>query len=111
MTQDTRLSTLVDALLDYLEGIFRNPWRRLLVLLLSLLLGAFLGHNIPALTGARSFLDEFVALGIVISTELINWIVHANFLGLRNTFLSSALNALKLGLEFALAVEACKLGS
>ncbi len=111
MTQDTRLSKLFDALIDGLEDLFRNPWRRLLLIVLALLLGSFLGSNIPALTGARAYVDQVVSLLIVLTTELINWVVHANFLGLKNTFFAGALNALKLGFEFAIVLEACKLGS
>lgn len=111
MTQDTRLSTLFDVLLGYFEDLLRNPWRRLLLVLLALLLGTFLGHNIPAITGSRSYVDELVALVIVVAIELINRIAYTSFLGLKDTFFASVLNALKLGLQFALAVEALKLGS
>lgn len=39
--QRTRLSTLVDTAGGRLEQFFTNPWRRLSLLLISLLLGIF----------------------------------------------------------------------
>lgn len=117
--QNTRLNTVIQAGADRLSRWLFNPWRRLSVLLLSLLFGFFLATVIITTTGQTADIDILVAAIMMAVVELINWLRYSRRSPLTNaaqaggqpTPLLDALNALKLGLTFGLFVEAFKLGS
>ena len=117
--QNTRLSTFVDSLSQRFRQSLRNPWRRLSLLVISLLGGNFLATTISTVAGQKAELDVVAALLLVGFTELISWIVYrrdrvpvpaTNRPATRSLFLETA-NGLKLGLIYGLFVEAFKLGS
>jgi len=109
--QNTRLNNLVDTLSGQVSGWLRNPWRRLSVLIISLLLGNFLGTAISTVSGQQADLDILVSGILVLLTELVSRIAYGGSADLRRSLPVQMLNALKLGLMYSLFVEAFKLGS
>ena len=106
--QNTRLNNLFNAIGGYLGRWLFNPWRRLSLLIISLLFGFFLGTAVSTTAGQSSDWD-IVAAGIVVAlVEVINRIYYRQ--GVRSFWIES-LNALKIGLIYSLFIEAFKLGS
>ncbi len=120
--QNTRLNTLVDRIFQQFTQWSENPWRRLSLIIISLLFGNFLASAIATSTGQRTDLDIFISLILVIGVELISLLTYGTVFGQRkpgkyNLILSqrpiliAILNNLKIGLIYGLFVEAFKLGS
>ena len=109
--QNTRLNNLVDGALGQLGRWLRNPWRRLSLLIICLLFGIFLGTAIPTTTGQAATWDIVAAAILLLFTEAISWIVYRRGQGATQPLLLEALNALKLGLIYAMFIEAFKIGS
>ncbi len=117
--QNTRLNNLVDAILGQFGRWLSNPWRRLSLIIISLLLGIFLGTAIPTTSGQTAEWDVVSAGVLVIFTESVSRFVYGrnrrqttNAEGLsREFFVAELLNAFKIGLIYSLFVEAFKLGS
>lgn len=120
--QNTRLSTLIDQISQQFIQWAENPWRRLSILIISLLFGNFLASLISTSTGQKAELDIFISLIILTGTELISWLTYGTTIGQRklgkyNSIFGqrpiwiAILNSLKLGLIYGLFVEAFKLGS
>lgn len=134
--QRTRLNTLFNQIvLKFRQWVF-NPWRRLSVVLISLLFGNFFATAISATAGQTAKLDVTISAFLVLGVEFISWLYYrftprkqqANRvnsqlsnavmpLGMdsgpvrsRST-LAESLNAFKLGMIYGLFVEAFKLGS
>jgi prepilin signal peptidase PulO-like enzyme (type II secretory pathway) len=112
--QRTRLSTLIESASDQLSRWLFNPWRRLSLIIIGLLFGNFFGVAISSIAGQEAELDIVVAAVLLVSVEVISWLVYRRpqrgekrQLGL---FLEVA-NALKIGMTYSLFVEAFKLGS
>ena len=136
--QRTRLNTLFNQIvLKFRQWVF-NPWRRLSLVLLSLLFGNFFATALSATAGQTAKLDVTISAFLVIGVELISWLYYrftprklsANKinqsiadtpaitpLGLEQgpvrsrSTLAESLNAFKLGVIYGLFVEAFKLGS
>ena len=109
--QNTRLNRLVDVLSTQLWGWLRNPWRRISLLIISLLFGIFLGSSIPAIAGQAAEWDIVVAGLLAALTEFVNWIVYQVSRRVERSLWVDILNYLKIGLIYSLFVEAFKLGS
>lgn len=126
--QNTRLSTLVDTILGRFSRWLRNPWRRISVMLISVLFGNFLATTLSTVAGQEADLDVVVAGFLVIFAELVSWIYYrgdASRAARRNRLraeresdtvaarplLLDMFNGIKLGLMYGLFVEAFKLGS
>lgn len=111
--QNTRLSTLIDTVSGQLVGFFRNPWRRLSLLIISLLGGNFLATTISTVAGQRADLDVVVSLMLVLLSEVVSWLVYAGSRqrSEQRSLVIEMLNGIKLGLMYGLFVEAFKLGS
>ncbi len=109
--QNTRLNNLFDTFIGQLGRWLQNPWRRLSVLIISLLLGNFFGSAISTVSGQQADLDIIVSGILVFVTEAINWLAYRSSIELRRSLPVQMLNALKLGLVYSLFVEAFKLGS
>jgi hypothetical protein len=134
--QRTRLNTLASqTTLRFRQWVF-NPWRRLSVIVISLLLGNFFAIAVSVVSGQRSGLDILVSAILVAAVETVSWLYYRfaprrqaedSFLGSdlpsgmdtgfeagpvrsRSTLIES-LNAFKLGMIYGLFVEAFKLGS
>ena len=109
--QNTRISTLFDNIASGLDRFFRNPWRRFSLLLISLLLGNFLGTAISTISGQRADLDIVTSALLVAATEVINRLAYSTPSATARSLPVQTLNATKLGLIYSLFVEAFKLGS
>lgn len=74
--QRTRLNTLVNqATVQFRQWAF-NPWRRLSVLLISLLGGNFFATAISATAGQAAKLDVTISAILVIVVETISWLYY-----------------------------------
>lgn len=116
--QNTRLNNLVNVLLAQLGQWLINPWRRLSLILISLLLGVFLGTAIPTTAGQTGNWDVVAAGVLVLFTEAVSRIVYgSNRRRVQATevpkrpLLGEVTNALKIGLTYSLFMEAFKIGS
>ncbi len=109
--QNTRLTTLFDTTTERLSGWLRNPWRRLSVWLISLLLGNFLGTAISTIAGQKGQLDVVVAAILLVLSECLSWLTYRQSAQGARSPLIAILNALKMGVVYSLFVDALKLGS
>ncbi len=109
--QNTRLNSLIGATSDRLGGWLRNPWRRTSVLIISLLVGNFLGPTISVISGQRQGIDVVFAALLAAIVELISWVMYRSNPETARSLLVQVLNAIKIGLVYSLFVEAFKLGS
>ena len=134
--QRTRLNTLFNQIvLKFRQWAF-NPWRRLALVLMSLLFGNFFATAVSATAGQTAKLDVTISAFLVIGVEFISWLYY-RFAPLRakklraakqgdrtllpagsevgpvrsRSTLAESLNAFKLGMIYGLFVEAFKLGS
>ncbi|MBE9206966.1 DUF565 domain-containing protein [Nostoc sp. LEGE 06077] len=109
--QNTRINNLLDAIAKSLGQLFRNPWRRLSLLIISFLFGFFLGTAISTIAGQKAELDIVVAAFLVLLTELTSRIFYSRNLFAKRALWLECLNILKVGFTYSLFVEAFKLGS
>lgn len=117
--QNTRLNNLTNTLFKWVEQGLRNPWRRIAILVISVLLGNFLATIISTIAGQEARLDVLEALILVLLCESISWVNYGTALGKPDSaqpvrsrsIVIHGLNGLKLGLTYGLFVEAFKLGS
>ncbi len=139
--QRTRLNTLFNQIVLRFRQWAFNPWRRLSVILISLLFGNFFAVAISATAGQAAKLDVAVSAILVLGTELISWLYYrfsprrqqaalanqrlvpligpdgvmpagTDFGPVRSrSTFIEALNAFKLGAVYGFFVEAFKLGS
>ena len=116
--QNTRLNNLVNLFLTQLSQWLANPWRYFSVILISLLLGVFLGSAIPTTAGQAADWDIVAAGVLLLFTEGVSWFIYrrrrqllsAESVPRRGVFLQMV-NALKIGLTYSMFVEAFKIGS
>lgn len=108
--QATRFDRLLRRLGDQLLGGFRGSWRRRSLLVLSLLLGFYAGQNLTALLLENWSLRPLVVIVLVLVLELL--------VRLRTRAAAPSLplawllvDNLRLGLVYAVVLEAFKLGS
>ncbi|MEO1067699.1 MAG: DUF565 domain-containing protein [Cyanobacteria bacterium J06638_6] len=116
--QRTRLSTLIDDLGDQLSLWLINPWRRVSLVLISLLLGYFIAVSLSAIAGQAAVQDTVVSAFLVIGAELISWLVYSRrwrdpalIKTVPKPLWIDCLNGFKIGAVYALCLEAFKLGS
>lgn len=113
--QRTRLNSLVGVTGDRLELLFSNPWRRISLSIISLLLGFFMGSAIVTTAGQSAVWDIAAAALLFLAAELINLLVYRRQIKetpqRRRSLYLDALNLFKMGLTYNLFLEAFKLGS
>ncbi|MEO6862476.1 MAG: DUF565 domain-containing protein [Microcoleus sp.] len=109
--QNTRINRLIDVLSEQFRSWLSNPWRRISLLVISLLFGTVLGTAIPTIAGQSADWDIVGAGLLVLFTELVNRVVYSGRLSAARSLWVEILNALKIGLTYNLFVEAFKLGS
>jgi hypothetical protein len=109
--QNTRLNSLVGVVTDQIRQLFRNPWRRVSLMLISLLFGFFLGNVISTSAGQRAELDVVAASFLVILFEVTSRIIYSNRESFRRSLPAEMINALKIGMTYSFVLEAFKLGS
>lgn len=109
--QDTRLNRILNESGSRLESWFANPWRRLMGLLISLLIGFLLGNLTTTTAGQAAQNDGLMALILVVMIEAINFISYRGKALVARAFWADALNAIKIGFLYSLFLDALKLGS
>ena len=109
--QNTRLNRLVGVISGQLGRWLLNPWRRISLIIISLLFGSFLALAISTIAGQRANLDVSVALIVSIIIEVINWLAYSSSSRFRQFWWLENLNALKIGLIYGLCLLALTLGS
>ncbi len=116
--QRTRLNSLVEITGDRLELLFNNPWRRISLSLISILLGFFMGSALVTTAGQAAIWDMPVAALVFTFTELISRFVYGrrksrsdDLRAKRRSLYIDVLNLFKVGLIYSLFLEAFKLGS
>lgn len=126
--QRTRLNVILDNNYRRFLFFFENPWRKITLLLLFLLLGNFLATVFPPAIGQTPTWDPVVALVIVLSTELFSFFYYkrgdrrppldtpaieqaATIAVNQKRFVFDLLNALKIGLLYGITVSAINVGS
>lgn len=122
--QNTRLNRFLVVGADRFGQWLSNPWRRLSVLILSLLFGFFLANVISTTTGQTADLDILVSSLLLATVEAISFLVYrrrkSQIESTETPYLSrptrpipllDMANALKIGLTYGLFLEAFKLGS
>ncbi|MBW4650385.1 MAG: DUF565 domain-containing protein [Kastovskya adunca ATA6-11-RM4] len=115
--QNTRLNNLFDTIADRLGRTFRNPWRRVSLVLVCLLFGVFLGTAIPTTAGQTSNWDVLTAGVLIIFTETVSRFTYSRRRGEsakgspQRSLLADMVNSLKIGLTYSMFLEAFKLGS
>jgi len=117
--QNTRLNNLFDFILTQLSRWFANPWRRISVILISLLSGIFLGTAISTTAGQTADWDVVAAGILILFTETVSRLVYGGSRRRtpspealsRSSLFSESVNAVKIGLTYSMFLEAFKLGS
>jgi hypothetical protein len=114
--QRTRLNSLVTVTGDRLELLFSNPWRRISLNLISILLGFFMGSAIITTAGQNAVWDIVAAAFLFTFTELVSMTVYRRPSDkgtqlMRRSLYLEMLNLFKIGLIYNLFLEAFKLGS
>ncbi len=110
--QRTRLNTLVEGTGTRLTQFFGNPWRRISLLLISLLLGFFVGSGVSTTSGQSASWDVVTAALILLFTEVVNRGAYHRRQGDNPRSLGlEILNVFKMGITYSLFLEAFKLGS
>ncbi len=106
----TRFERLQRQLAGGLFGAFRGPWRRRSLGLLALLLGLYAGNNLTAYWLAKLGQRPPLVLGLVVVLELVVRLRTRAVKGEPGLGWLMADN-LRIGLVYALVLEAFKLGS
>ncbi len=109
--QNTRLNGLVGSATEQIGQLFQNPWRRVSLLLISLLFGFYLGSAISTTAGQRAQLDIVAATILVVLTEAISRVIYGSSDRVRRSLPAELINTLKIGMIYSLFIDAFKLGS
>ena len=118
--QRTRLNTLLSRASTLFTRWIFNPWRRLSLVVISLLFGYFFAIVMSSVTGQTADLDVVLSAMVLLFVELTSWLVYGRQRQPRaaaadptaqRPLLLETLNAFKIGLTYSLFVEAFKLAS
>ncbi|MGD1902659.1 MAG: DUF565 domain-containing protein [Geitlerinemataceae cyanobacterium] len=108
--QNTRLNRIFDVAVAGLQQWARNPWRRISLVAIALLLGFFFGTAVTTIAGQEARLDITIAAVLILGTEAISRLAYSRR-AISKTFLVVLLNAFRIGFIYSMYVEALKLGS
>ena len=114
--QNTRLNVLLNGTVGQFSRWAQNPWRRLSLLIISVLFGNFLSSAIATFAGQQADPDVLAATLMVVIAEAISWSTYRfdrrrSRSNEASPMVFELLNGIKLGLMYGLFVEAFKLGS
>ncbi len=108
--QQTLLNILTTNLTNNLNNFFSNPWRKLSLILITLLMGFFAGSTVSASMGQTSLWDPSIALAYLIFTEVLSIIIYRRKSNQKtNSFWMNVLNAFKIGFIYMVYLESIKL--
>ncbi|NEP39143.1 MAG: DUF565 domain-containing protein [Okeania sp. SIO2G4] len=109
--QSTRINRLFNVISERFRQWFSNPWRRISLLVISLLFGNFAGTAVSTIAGQEGYLDVIYALICLLITELLNWFTYGIKGKIARSLGIDILNGFKIGFTYGLFLEAFKLGS
>ncbi|MEM9273735.1 MAG: DUF565 domain-containing protein [Cyanobacteria bacterium P01_F01_bin.143] len=112
--QQTRLNSLISTAGGQIELLFNNPWRRISLSIISLLMGFFMGAAIVSSAGQDAVWDITGAAILLVFAELVSKWVYSRKKSAPNTLrplLMEVLNLFKIGLAYSLFLDAFKLNS
>ena len=116
--QRTRLNSLVDITVTRLDLLFSNPWRRIALSMIGILLGFFMGSAIVTTAGQDAVWDIPAAAVLLSFTELVSRFIYGRSNRqkkagtiVRRSLYVDVFNLFKIGLTYSLFLEAFKLGS
>ncbi len=119
--QRTRLNSLFSITFARFSLFFQNPWRRIALLIISLLFGNFLGTVVPTTAGQEAAWDPIVGAALLFFTELVSRIYYnrpklfrlsaASTANTGNQLVFDLLNVCKIGFIYGMFVEALEIGS
>lgn len=113
--QKTRLNSLISTTGTQIELLFNNPWRRISLSIISILMGFFMGSAIITSAGQDAAWDVTGAGILVIFSELSSKLVYGRnnqrSVTVRRSLFMDMLNLFKIGVMYSLFLEAFKLGS
>ena len=113
--QQTRLNNLISAAVTQLELLFNNPWRRISLSIISLLMGFFMGPAIVSSAGQDGVWDITGAAILLVFVELSSkWIYRRNDKSsatIRRSLFIDVVNKFKIGLTYSLFLESFKLNT
>ena len=107
--QRTRLSSLFTIAGSPLTEFFSNPWRRISLILISFLLGLFIGETITTTAGQTAIWDVVSSGLLVLWVEWISWIAYRR--EGKKSFGINVANVFKAGITYSLFLEAFKVAS
>jgi hypothetical protein len=108
--QNTRLNQIFDATTGQVRRWLRNPWRRISLLIIALLLGFFAGTAVSTISGQEARLDVTIGAILLLITEAVTRLAYSKR-SIAKTLWVSLLNAFRLGFIYSMYVEALKLAS
>jgi hypothetical protein len=107
--QQTRLNSLFTSTGNRLTEFFSNPWRRVSLILIGLLLGIFIGEAVATTAGQTALWDVVASALIVFWVE---WMSRIAYRGQgKKSFWIDVANVFKIGVTYGLFLEAFKIGS
>ncbi|MEB3339974.1 DUF565 domain-containing protein [Okeania sp.] len=109
--QSTRLNRLLNVILERFKQWLLNPWRRISLLIISLLFGNFAASAVSTIAGQEGYLDVLYTLICLLITEILNWLVYGSRGKIPRSLGIDILNGFKIGFTYGLFLEAFKLGS
>ncbi len=113
--QQTRLNSLISTAATQLELLFSNPWRRISLSIISVLMGFFMASAIVSSAGQDSVWDTTGAGVVIVFVELLSkWIYGHNkrpSVTIRSPIFMDVANKFKIGLTYGLFLEAFKMNS
>lgn len=108
--QNTRLNRIFDTTVNQVQRWLRNPWRRISLFIICLLLGYFAGTAVSTIAGQEARLDITVGAILLVITEAVIRLVYSKR-SIAKSLWVGLLNAFRLGFTYSMYVEALKLGS
>ncbi|MEM1170203.1 MAG: DUF565 domain-containing protein [Cyanobacteria bacterium P01_H01_bin.35] len=109
--QSTRINRLLNVIFERFKQWLLNPWRRISLLIISLLFGNFAATAVSTIAGQEGYLDVLYALICLLITEILNWLVYGSKGKIARSLGIDILNGFKIGFTYGLFLEAFKLGS
>jgi len=109
--QNTRLTSLFNNFSNQIRQFLLNPWRKISLLIISLLFGIFIGLTISTIAGQKGNLDVIVSALFLGFTEFTSWLTYRQNNRNSNSGLLENLNTFKVGITYSLYLQAFILGS
>lgn len=115
--QNTRLTNLFIILSTRINELFSNPWRRIALIIISLLLGFFAASAVTSTAGQDATWDVVAAASVIVFTELVSFFAYSNstprtlLLGVKRSLAKDVINTFRIGFTYGMFLEAFKLNS